>query len=50
MPLNYMAGGIAGDHEAFEDTDRKLKDVVRLELQWAFSLVVLALSRAEKAL
>ena len=36
VPLNYMAGGIAGDHEAFEDTDRKLQDVVRLELQWAF--------------
>ena len=25
----------AGDHEAFEDTDRELQDVVRSGLQWA---------------
>ena len=37
MPLNYMDGGIVGDHEAFEDTNRELQGVIRLELQWAFS-------------
>lgn len=30
----YVEGSPAGDHEAFEDTDRELQNVVRLELQW----------------
>ena len=49
MPLNYMDGVIVVDPEAFEDTHRVLQDVVRLELQWPFSFVVLTLSRSEKA-
>ena len=31
-------------------TDQELQDLVRLEVQWALPLVVLALSRPEKAL
>ena len=31
----YMERSPAGGHEAFEDTDRELQNVVRLELQWA---------------
>lgn len=31
----YVEGSPAGVHEAFEDTDPELQDVVRLELQWA---------------
>ena len=26
-----------GDHEVFEDTDRELQDLVKLEVQWASS-------------
>ena len=46
----YMDRSNAGDHEVFEDTDQELQDLVRLEVQWALPLVVLALSRPEKAL
>ena len=28
---------IAGNHEVFEDTERELQDLVRLEEQWASS-------------
>ena len=37
MPLIYVGRSIAGDHEAFEDTDQELQDLVRLEVQWASS-------------
>ena len=33
--LWYMDSSIAGDHEVFEDTDRVLQDLVRLEVGWA---------------
>ena len=49
VPLNYMDGVIVVDPDAVEDTLRVLQDVVRLELQWPFSFVVLTLSRSEKA-
>ena len=29
----YMDRSTAGDHEVFEDTDRELQDLVRLEMQ-----------------
>ena len=45
----YVDRSTAGEQEVFEDTDRELQDLVRLEVQWA-SLVVLALSRSEEAL
>ena len=35
MPLIYVGRSIAGDHEVFEDTDKELQDLVRLEVQWA---------------
>ena len=34
----YVDRSTAGDHEVFEDTDRELQDLVRLEVQWASSL------------
>ena len=37
MPLIYVGRCIAGDHEVFEDTDQELRDLVRLEAQWASS-------------
>ena len=37
VPLIYVDRGIAGDHEAFEDTDQGLQDLGRLEVQWASS-------------
>ena len=37
VPPIYMDRSTAGDHEVFEDTDRELQDVVRLEVQWASS-------------
>ena len=49
MPPIYVDRSTAGEQEVFEDTDRELQDLVRLEVQWA-SLVVLALSRSEEAL
>ena len=33
----YMDRSTAGDYEVFEDTDRELQDLVRLEVQWASS-------------
>ena len=42
VPLIYVDRGIAGDHEAFEDTARELQELVRWEM--------LALSGPEKAL
>ena len=50
MPLIYVGRSIAGDHEVFEDTDKELQDLVRLEVQGLLPLVVLALSRPEEAL
>ena len=35
MLLIYVDRSIAVDHEVFEDTDRELQDVVRLEVIWA---------------
>ena len=29
----YVDRSTAGDHEAFEDTDQELQDLVRLEMQ-----------------
>ena len=49
-PLVYVVWSTAGDREVSEDTDQELQDLVRLEVQWALPLVVLALSRPEKAL
>ena len=49
-PLVYVVRSTAGDREVSEDTDQELQDLVRLEVQWALPLVVLALSRPEKAL
>ena len=40
----------AGDHEAFEDTDGELQDLVRLEVQWASSFGALALGGPKEAL
>ena len=37
VPLIYVDRGIAGDYEAFEDTDRGFQDLVKLEMQWASS-------------
>ena len=37
VPLIYVGRSIAADHEVFEDTDRELQDLVRLEVQWASS-------------
>ena len=34
VPPIYMDRSTAGDHEVFEDTDRELQDVVRLEVIW----------------
>ena len=33
----YVDRSTAGDHEVFEDTDRELQDLVKLEVQWASS-------------
>ena len=49
VPPIYMDRSTAGDHEVFEDTDRELQDVVRLEVI-RLLLVILALSGPEKAL
>ena len=46
----YMDISTPGDHEVFEDTDRELQDLVKLEVQWASSFVALALSGPEEAL
>lgn len=35
VPPVYMERSTAGDHEVFEDTDRELQDVVRMEVIWA---------------
>ena len=35
VPPIYVDKSSAGDHEVFEDTDRELQDLVRLEVQWA---------------
>ena len=37
-----MDKSTAGDDEDFEDTDRELQDLVRLEVQWASSFFLLA--------
>ena len=37
VPLISVDRRIAGDCEAFEDTDQELQDLVRLEVQWASS-------------
>ena len=37
VPLIYVDRGTAGDHEVFEDTERELQDLVRLEMQWVSS-------------
>ena len=37
VPPVYMERSTAGDHEVFEDTDRELQNLVRLEMQWASS-------------
>ena len=37
LPPIYMDKSTAGDDEDFEDTDRELQDLVRLEVQWASS-------------
>ena len=37
VPPVYMDRSTAGDHEVFEDTDRELQNLVRLEMQWASS-------------
>ena len=50
MPPDYMDGGIAGKHEIPEDTVWGTSDLGRLEIQWASSLVVLALRGPEKSL
>ena len=50
VSLIYVDRSTAGDQEAFEDTDRELQDLVRLEVEWASSFVVLALRKPEKAL
>lgn len=49
MPPVYVDRSIAGHHEVFEDTDWEFQDLVRLEMKWVLLLVVLALSRPEKA-
>ena len=38
MPPDYMDGGIAGEHEISEDTDHRIPDLGRLEMQQASSL------------
>ena len=38
MPPDYMDGGIAGEHEISEDTDHRIPDLGRRELQQASSL------------
>ena len=35
VPPVYTERSTAGDHEVFEDTDRELQDVVRMEVIWA---------------
>ena len=37
VPPIYVDKSFAGDHEVFEDTDQELRDLVRLEEQWASS-------------
>ena len=37
LPPIYMDKSTAGDDEDFEDTDRELQDLVRLEMQWVSS-------------
>ena len=37
MLLICVDTSIAGNHEVFEDTDRELQDLVRLEVPWASS-------------
>ena len=39
LPPICMDKSTAGDDEDFEDTDRGLQDLVRLEVQWASSFV-----------
>ena len=39
LPPICMDKSTAGDDEDFEDTDRELQDLVRLEVQWASSFV-----------
>ena len=34
VPLIYVDGSTAGDHEVFEDTGWESQDLVRLEVQW----------------
>ena len=46
----YVEGSPAGDHEAFEDTDQELQNVVRLELQWASSGSISSLQTRECSL
>ena len=50
VPLIYVDRSTAGGHEVSEDTDWELQDLVRLEVQWTFPLVALALSGPEEAL
>ena len=38
LPPIYMDKSTAGDDEDFEDTDRELQDLVRLEVPWTSSL------------
>ena len=37
VPPIYMHRSAAGDPEVFEDPDRELQDLFRLEVQWASS-------------
>ena len=39
VPPIYMDKSTAGYHEDFEDADRELQDLVRLEAQWTSSFV-----------
>ena len=49
MPPIYVDKSPAGDHEGFEDTDRELQNLVRLEVQWVSSLGS-AVNRSEEVL
>ena len=37
VPHIYMDRSAAGDHEVFEDIDRELQDLFRLDVQWTSS-------------
>ena len=37
VPLIYVDKSTAGDHDVFEDIDWELRDLFRLEVQWASS-------------